>query len=134
VNKIAKGKFQVKSTPLPTDDISQKIGNMKMLFEKQFEGILEASSIVSMMGMMNMNTGSGGYVALERVTGTLDGRKGEFCLQHSSVMAQGKPSQHIVVIPDTATDELKGLKGEMTIDIVEGQHFYNFEYEIEQRS
>lgn len=35
--------------------------------------------------------GSPGYVAVERVTGTLHGRRGSFALQHSGTMNRGSP-------------------------------------------
>ena len=124
------GKFSVKAIPQPDDETIQKIGAMKMTFEKQFEGALHSQSLVSMIGMMNQSIGSGGYVALEKVTGALEGRQGSFCLQHSSIMERGKPQQSITVIPDTGTDQLVGLVGQMTIDIIDGQHFYNFEYQL----
>ena len=83
-----------------------------------------------MMGCMNQELGSGGYVALEIVTGSLAGRKGTFQLQHSSTMARGKPTQSVTVIPDSGTGELSGLSGKMIIDIIEKVHFYTFEYEL----
>ena len=125
-----KGRFEVKGTPQPTDETTQKLGAMRMTFDKRFEGSLEATSIASMMGVMNMALGSGAYVAIEQLTGKLDGREGTFCLQHSSTMTRGKPSQSVLVIPDSGTGQLTGLSGSMIIDIVDKQHFYTFEYEI----
>lgn len=125
-----KGKFDIKSTPQPADEAINKIGGMRMTFDKLFEGSLNATSIVSMIGFMNKDLESGGYVALERVTGSIEGRKGTFCLQHSSLMTRGKASQFIVVIPDSGTEELEGLSGELVIEIIDGQHFYSFEYEL----
>lgn len=130
MKKTVKGPFEIKSIPLPGDEASQAIGMMRMKFEKQFTGDLEANAVVSMMGMMNKDIGSGGYVALEKVTGTLQGRKGSFCLQHSSQMERGKSSQSILVVPDSGTEELTGLSGEMVIDIVEGQHFYTLSFKL----
>jgi hypothetical protein len=132
MKKTIKGPFEVKSTPLATDEVCVAVGVMRMRFDKQFSGALEANGIVSMMGMMNQELGSGAYVALERITGTLEGRKGSFSMQHSSSMNRSKPTQAIRVVPDSGTGELLGLKGEMTIDILEGgKHFYNFTYEFE---
>jgi hypothetical protein len=124
------GKFEVKSTPLPVDEFTQVIGAMRMIFQKTFSGALDATGTVSMMGMMNQDLGSGAYVALEKITGSLDGHKGSFCLQHSSSMSRGKPTQSVKVVPDSGTEELKNISGEMSIDIVEGQHFYTFTYEL----
>jgi hypothetical protein len=74
--------------------------------------------------------GSAGYVAMERVTGTLHGRAGTFVLQHSATMNRGTPSLLLTVVPDTGTDGLQGLSGSMRIIVENGQHTYEFEYEI----
>ena len=132
MKKTIKGKFEVKPSPLSGDELSQALGAMRMKFEKRFEGALNAKSIVSMIGIMDQSLGSGGYVAIEKLEGSIEGKRGSFCLQHSCTMSRGTPSQQIVVIPDTGTQELKGLTGQMTIDIEEdGTHFYTFEYELE---
>lgn len=131
MKNTAQGKFEVQATPQPSDELSQSVGVMRMRFEKRFEGPLQATSVVSMTGIFDQELDSGGYVAIERLTGSLDGKKGSFYLQHSSTMSRGTPAQHIVVIPDSGTEELKGLAGKMTIDIHEdGAHFYTLEYEI----
>lgn len=130
MKKTVKGSFEIKSQPLPGDETTQALGCMRMRFEKQFTGPLVAESVVAMMGMMNSSLGSGAYVALEKITGTLEGRKGSFCVQHSSSMNRGKPTQIISVIPDSGTEELQGLSGDMIIDIVDGKHFYTFNFEL----
>ena len=103
---------------------------MRMTVEKKFSGDLDATGLVSMLGMLNKDLGSGAYVALELITGTLLGRAGTFCLQHNSKMIRGRQEQSISVVPDSGHGELKGLSGEMTIDITDGKHFYNFIFEI----
>lgn len=130
MKKVVKGAFEVKSRPLPTDEITQAIGAMRMTFDKTFAGALEAKGVVSMMGLMKMDIGSGAYVAIEKITGTLDGRKGSFCLYHSSGMNRGKPSQSILIVPDSGTEELQHISGEMAIDIIDGKHFYTLTYEM----
>ncbi len=72
--------------------------------------------------------GSAGYVAMERVTGTLAGRRGSFVLQHSATMNRGVPELSITVVPDSGTDELTGLVGKMNIIIATGKHSYEFDY------
>ena len=123
----AKGTFEIKGTPLPADEPTDVLGAGRMAFHKQFSGDLQGTGVVSMIGLMDRELASGAYVALERITGTLMGRKGSFCLQHSSTMKRGVPEQHITVIPDSGTDELKGLSGSMVIDIVEKKHYYTFD-------
>ncbi|MBI3558473.1 MAG: DUF3224 domain-containing protein [Deltaproteobacteria bacterium] len=79
-----KGKFDIEAIPLELSDAEKRLGATRVMFEKHFSGPLEAKSVVSMLGLMNQDLGSGAYVALERIEGALDGRKGSFCLQHSS--------------------------------------------------
>lgn len=126
--KTLKGKFDLSATPLDGDKVIQKLGGIRMMFEKQFHGAIQAKSIVSMLGVMNKEIGSGSYVALEILEGVVDGLSGTFGMQHSSSMNRGESKQSITVIPDSGTGELVGITGEMTIEIVEGQHFYTFEY------
>ncbi len=124
-----KGTFDIARTVQPAVDLGGlSIGRMR--FEKTFHGELTAGSQVEMMGYMREGVGSGAYVALEHVTGTLGGRQGSFMLQHSCAMDRGKQQQSITVVPDSGTAALAGLGGTMTIDIVSGQHFYTFVYTI----
>jgi hypothetical protein len=83
-----------------------------------------------MLTAMTDVKGSAGYVAIERVTGTLQGRSGSFVLQHSSTLTRGAPQQSITVVPDSATGQLVGLAGKMMVIIVEGKHSYDFEYTL----
>jgi hypothetical protein len=126
----ATGSFTLIRSPGVPVDLGHDVQALSARFDKQFEGGLVASSVVQMMGLMNQALGSGGYVALERIEGTLDGRAGSFCLQHSSTMERGSPTQHLQVVPDSGTDGLLGLRGTMRIDIVDGRHDYTFEYDI----
>ena len=73
---------------------------------------------------------SAGYVAVERVTGTLHGKRGTFALQHSGIMTRGEGKLTITVVPDSGTGDLTGLAGTMTIDISNGKHSYTFEYTL----
>src|SRR5271165_4091355 len=100
-----------------------------MSIDKQFHGDLEGTSKGEMLGAMTEVKGSAGYVAIERVTGTLNGRSGTFVLQHSGTMTRGTQHMTITVVPDSGTGGLAGISGSMTIIIKEGgKHFYEFEY------
>jgi hypothetical protein len=72
--------------------------------------------------------GSAGYVAIEAVSGVLVDRRGTFVLQHSGTLRRGAQHLDLTVVPDSGTGELVGLAGEMAISIVDGQHFYTFDY------
>lgn len=73
---------------------------------------------------------SAGYVAIERVSGTLQGRRGTFLLQHTGTMTGGAQELIVTVVPDSGTGQLVGLSGKMTINIVDGKHLYEFEYAL----
>ncbi len=83
-----------------------------------------------MLSAMTSTQGSAGYVAIEQVTGELEGKKGSFVLQHFGTMDKGRDRLILEVIPDSAAGELAGLTGRMAIRIEDGQHFYDFEYEL----
>jgi hypothetical protein len=98
--------------------------------DKQFHGGLEATSKGVMLAAMTAVKGSAGYVAIEKVSGTLGGRSGTFVLQHSGIMNRGAPQLIITIVPDSGTGELAGIAGKMAINIVEGKHFYEFDYTL----
>jgi hypothetical protein len=125
------GKFQVKLLPLePSYKGSNGINIGRMSIDKKFEGELSAYSKGEMVSAMTPVKGSAGYVAVEQVIGILSGKKGSFALQHSGSMNKGKDFLIIEIIPDSGTDELKGITGKMKIHIEEGQHYYDFEYQF----
>ena len=124
----AKGPFDVKIAPL--EGYNKELGRMSI--DKQFHGDLEAVSKGEMLSQFDREKQSGGYVAIERVTGTLGGRKGSFTLQHASTMVRGQPNQNIVVVPDSGTEELVGLNGTLVVNIAAGgAHSYDFQYSFE---
>jgi hypothetical protein len=124
----AKGTFQVKRAAVPAAFEAAGLGRHSL--DKSFSGDLEATSLGEMLSAGGSVPGSAGYVAMERVTGTLQGRAGSFVLQHTATMNRGTPSLTLTVVPDTGTDALTGLSGSMRIIIDKGQHFYEFDYEI----
>jgi Protein of unknown function (DUF3224) len=124
----ASGSFDVKLNPLDAYNKTEGANLARMSIDKQFRGDLEAISKGEMLSAMTEVKGSAGYVAIEKVTGTLDGRSGSFVLQHNATMTRGVPYMNIVVVPDSGTGELAGLAGKMTIIIVDGKHSYEFEY------
>jgi Protein of unknown function (DUF3224) len=126
----ARGTFEVRLGPLAT--YNQAEGSLlgRMSIDKQFRGDLEASSQGEMLSAGTGVKGSAGYVAIERVSGALQGRSGTFVLQHSATMTRGVPQLSITVVPDSGTDGLAGIAGRMTIEIDGGNHSYDFEYTI----
>ena len=127
----AKGEFEVKRIPQEELDIGGGASVGHSRFDKRFRGPLDAASAVHMLAVMSPVAGSGAYVAIERIEGTLNGRRGSFFAQHNGVMDRGKPSLDLTVVPDTGTDGLVGLRGRIAIDIVDGKHFYTFDYDLD---
>jgi hypothetical protein len=126
----AKGTFEVKLVPqaVSHSELAESIGRMSI--DKKFAGDLTGSSLGEMLSAMGTVKGSAGYVAIEKVTGSLQGKMGTFCLQHTGVMNRGTPSLTVTVIPDSGTGELTGLSGTLTIKIENKQHFYEFDYTL----
>ncbi len=126
----ASGTFDVKLIPQPPDDKAEPSPIGRMSIDKQLHGDLEATSKGQMLAFSTDVNGSAGYVAMERVTGALHGRSGSFVLQHSATMNRGAPQLSITVVPDSGTGELVGLTGNFDIKIVDGKHFYEFQYTL----
>jgi hypothetical protein len=124
----ASGTFDVKLNPLDVYNKTEGANLARMSIDKQFHGDLEATSKGEMLSAMTDIKGSAGYVAIEKVSGTLHGRNGSFVLQHNATMTRGTPYLNIVVVPDSGTGELAGLTGKMMIIIADGKHSYEFEY------
>jgi hypothetical protein len=122
----AKGTFAVKLTPAEG-------AVTRMTIDKVFYGDLTGVSKGEMLAAMTPVKGSAGYVAIETVTGELAGRKGAFTLQHSGTMSGGKQELSVTVVPDSATGELAGLSGRMSIRIEGKEHFYEFTYSLPSR-
>jgi hypothetical protein len=124
----ASGTFDVKLTPQEGGDDT---GLGRMSIDKQLHGDLEGSSKGFMLSSAaTVVKGSGGYVAMEKVTGTLKGRAGSFVLQHSGTMTRGTPTLSVTVVPDSGTGQLAGIAGTFTIKIDEGKHSYEFDYTL----
>ena len=127
----ARGPFEVEIKPQPgyVTDANAAVGRMSL--DKQFHGDLEATSKGEMLAVGTGSEGSsGGYVAMEQVSGILNGRTGTFALQHSATMNRGEPQLSITVVPDSGTGQLLGLSGHMAILIEDGKHSYDFEYTL----
>ncbi len=126
----ATGSFEVKMSPQPAEENVGDASIGRMALDKQYHGDLEATGLGQMLATRTAVDGSAGYVAMERVSGTLGGWRGAFNLQHSGTMTRGAPSLSISVVPDSGAEELEGLAGTLTITIADGKHFYDLEYTL----
>ena len=130
----ATGTFEVKLAPLPTSDSSEGSPLGRMSIDKQIHGDLEATSKGEMLTAGTSVKGSAAYVAIERVTGTLNGRSGSFVLQHNGTLTRGVAQQSITVVPDSGAGQLAGLSGTFLVIIAEGKHSYKFDYSLPETS
>ena len=122
----ASGEFEVTLKPVSAADE----GVVRMSIDKQFHGDLEASSVGQMMAGGNEANGARVYVALETVTGKLKGRSGSFILAHRGTMSASGQALSVIIVPDSGTDQLKGIAGNLDIDIRDGKHFYSMDYTL----
>lgn len=128
VTQHATGTFEVKLTP--QDDSTGDPSMGRMTIAKQWSGDITGTSQGQMLTGGDLKTGSAGYVAMEKVTGAVKGRKGSFIFQHSATMNAGQGDLNIAVVPGSGTEELTGINGKLTIKIEGGKHLYDFEYTI----
>jgi hypothetical protein len=129
VTMHAKGTFDVKVAPVAEDKANgSTLGRYSL--DKQYHGDLEASAKGEMLTAGSDVKGSGAYVAVERVTGTLNGRKGSFVLVHKGTMDHGSMELDVTVVPDSGTDSLMGISGRLNIIIADGKHSYDLEYSL----
>lgn len=126
----AAGPFDVKVVPQGAADKAEGSTLARMSLDKQYHGDLEATAKGEMLTAATDVQGSAGYVAIERVTGTLNGRTGSFVLQHSGTLTRGAPTQNITVVPDSGTGQLAGIAGKLTVIIEGGKHSYEFDYTL----
>jgi hypothetical protein len=130
MSSLAKGSFTVEMKPQAEPAASDGISLGRMSLEKKFEGDLVAAGKGEMLTALTPTKGSAGYVAIERVTGSLQGKTGSFVFQHSGLMNQGAQQLSITVVPDSGTGELIGISGVFKINIADGSHTYEFEYSL----
>ena len=130
VTEHAAGPFDVKVEAQGDADKAEGSTLARYSLDKQYHGDLDGTAKGTMLTAGTDVKGSAGYVAMERVTGTLKGRSGSFVLQHSATMTRGEPQLSITVVPDSGTGQLVGLTGKMNIIIAAGKHSYEFDYTL----
>lgn len=126
----ATGTFNVKLTPQLPDGDPAEASHGRMTIDKTFDGDLQGTSKGEMLAAGTAVKGSAGYVAIEKVSGTLAGKSGTFILQHTGTMNRGAATLSVTVVPDSGTGDLTGLSGRMNIIIDGGAHAYEFDYSL----
>lgn len=124
----ARGEFEVKLVPQTEERSIPLLG--RLIIDKVFHGDIEGSSQGQMLSAKTAVPASAGYVAIERVEATINGRQGSFVLQHNATMNKGESMLNIIIVPDSGTDELAGIAGKMNILIKDKKHFYDMEYTL----
>jgi Protein of unknown function (DUF3224) len=124
----ASGSFDVKVLPQTATDFETAAGLSRSTIDKEIHGGLEGTSKGEMLAASVKDAGA--YVALEFVTGTLNGRSGTFILQHSASRTSTSQQLLITVVPESGTGQLTGLAGKFNIKIEDKKHFYEFEYSL----
>ena len=128
----ATGTFEVRVIPITTTDSVDTGGFGRLALDKKFSGDLTGTSLGQMLGSGDPKSGFGGYVALERVTGVLNGRSGSFTLMHNGTMSPAAMELRVLVVPGSGTGELTGIAGTFAIIIEGKQHSYVFEYTVSE--
>ncbi len=131
---LAKGEFAVSIQPLTFEGVDADAKLARMSIDKKITGDLVATTKGQMLSAMTDTKGSAGYVAVERVTGNLNGLDGTFVLLHTGLMDRGEPSLSVVVVPDSGTGDLAGISGEFKIIIEGGKHLYEFACDLPEKS
>lgn len=126
---LIKGNFEPDLKPLGFYKDVQDMGRMSI--DKVFEGVMVGSSVGEMLSCMGQEEGNAGYVAIEKFSGSVDGKKGSFALMHYGRMDAGADSLLLEVVPGTGTEELTGISGSMTIDTADGRHSYQLDYNLD---
>ena len=124
----ANGEFTVEMLPQAAD--AAHPFPTRLLLNKRYSGDLTATGHGQMFTVVTPVQGSAGYVAMERVTGSLHGKTGSFVLQHSGTMTRGAPTLTVTIVPDSGTDELAAISGRCQINIENGVHRYVLDYSL----
>lgn len=127
---LAKGSFTVEMKPQGEPAAADGVALGRLMLSKRFDGDLVATGEGQMLTALTTVQGSAGYVAIERVSGSLHGRRGSFVFQHAGTMNRGAQQLSITVVPDSGTGELAGLSGSFRLQVTAGQHLYEFEYSL----
>jgi len=124
---VAHGAFTVDIRPLTP---APAHGLARFSISKQIHGDLEATTQGEMFSGGDPRTGAAGYVAIEIVSGVLAGRTGSFALQHFATLDSSGPNMQVIVVPGSGTGQLAGISGAFIISIENGQHSYQFDYNL----
>ena len=125
----ARGTFDVTITPVqPAPETAPDVPG-RMTLSKTFHGDLTGNGAGEMLATMAPGA-SGAYVAMERVSGSIDGHEGSFALVHRGLMDKGAQDLLITIVPGSGTGDLTGIAGVFHLTIEGGEHRYDLEYSL----
>jgi Protein of unknown function (DUF3224) len=126
----ASGTFDVQVIPKELDGPAEDSTLGRFALVKRYHGGLEADGTGQMLTAGSPAAGSAGYVAIETVSGTLDGREGSFALMHRGSMSPAGQTIEVNVVPGSGTGALAGISGTLEIRIEGKQHLCDLAYEL----
>lgn len=128
--QTAAGAFDVTLTPLALDQPGDDAARGRMRLDKRFHGGLDATGAGEMLTGMGGEPGSAAYVAIERISGVLDGKVGSFLVVHRGLMDCGARELLVTIVPDSGSGELAGIAGTMNLIVGDGRHDYTIDYTL----
>ena len=96
--------------PAGSDEPAGGLALSRIHVEESFSGDISGEGVVEFLQAARPD-GSGSFVGIERVTGTVGGRRGTFLLQDAGTVVDNIVSGDWFVIPGSGTGELSGLRG-----------------------
>jgi hypothetical protein len=124
------GRFALTSWDEDTYDDAEGARLVRVRNTKTFEGGITGTSTADLLQAI-AGEADAAYVAIERVSAEVDGRKGTFVLRHSACTTSGGGDMRVDVVPGSATGDLEGLTGELAITRrPDGEHTYAFAYTL----
>jgi hypothetical protein len=128
----ATGSFEVTITPEAQAPAPEGgVPTSRMALHKVFSGVFEGEARGTMIAAGIPAPGqAASYVAIDQVSGTLDGRRGGFVLVHRGTMSKAGADLSVIVAPDSGTGALEGITGTLGIEIKDGKHLYDLAYSL----
>ena len=127
MNGTATGTFAIRMTPAQA--FAPALG--RMTFDKTWEGDLKGESLGELLSVGDPASGTAAYTVLEVFSGTLAGHRGQVAFHQYGTMQGGQTTLSYRVVPGSGLGELAGLRGELTLTVVDRVHHYALNYVLE---
>lgn len=124
----AKASFAIKSWDEHTWDgkPAQEVSGAKFTRAQvtyAYQGDIEGEGVVQYL-MMYGADGTGTYIGLEQITGSIAGRPGSFVLQHNGTFDQNGVKGTVSTVPGSGTGDLHNFHSQGSLDIAGHQEHY----------